>query len=83
MLFEVTCHCGRSIGDLYPLYCEMRREVVDEELKRLNRDIAPDRAHLIQDFKPQLGNVLDQLEIKLECCRTRFLTSVDFESLYA
>lgn len=82
MLFAIVCHCGRSIGDLYPVYSALRNMIMDAELKKLGRNISPDRLHLATDFQPRLGGVLDQLGINLECCRTRFLTSVEFEELY-
>jgi DNA-directed RNA polymerase subunit N (RpoN/RPB10) len=82
MIFAITCHCGRSIGDLYPIYNALRQEVIDEELKSLGRDISPDLTYLATDFQPKLGEILDKLEINLECCRTRFLTSVEFDDLY-
>jgi DNA-directed RNA polymerase subunit N (RpoN/RPB10) len=82
MIFAVVCNCGRSIGDLYMVYSEMRKGVIDAELAKLGRPIDPDLTHLATDFKPQLGVVLDKLGITAECCRVRFLTSVEFDDLY-
>lgn len=82
MIFTVVCHCGRSIGELYPIYTALRQEVMDRELAKLGRDIAPDLTYLATDFQPELGEILDNLGVELECCRTRFLTSVEFDDLY-
>lgn len=65
------------------LYSEMRKEVIESELKKLGRPIEPDLTHLATDFQPVMGEILDKLGITLECCRVRFLTSVEFDDLAA
>ena len=82
MLFPVVCTCGRSIGDLHPIYTVLRQQVIDAELKKIGRNIDPDQTQLATDFHPQLGEILDNLGIELDCCRVRFLTNVEFNDLY-
>jgi DNA-directed RNA polymerase subunit N (RpoN/RPB10) len=62
----VVCHCGRSIGPLYMIYREMRKD----RLIAHNKDhIAPWLLQITSDSPIETGDILDDLGLDLDCCR--------------
>jgi DNA-directed RNA polymerase subunit N (RpoN/RPB10) len=76
----IVCYCGREIGCLYPLYSELRRRKIFAELGDV--DIDPDVAIFTPELQVEMGDILDQLNLKLQCCRARMLTQVPFYDVY-
>jgi DNA-directed RNA polymerase subunit N (RpoN/RPB10) len=76
----VVCYCGRSIGDLYDLYVELRRRKIISEHGELNID--PDVVAFSDTLQVHTGDILDKLNLKLDCCRARMLSQVEFYDLY-
>lgn len=75
MIVPVRCFgCGRVIADQYLYYC---REISKRKLTK-GMDISK-VVYLTKDFKEKMveGEVLDELGVTRQCCRTVFLTHVD------
>lgn len=78
----VTCWCGRSLGDLFPLYQELKRRKYEEYFKKTGIEIAPTRVPICTDVQIDVGDILDALHIKCECCRTRMISQIEFKEYY-
>lgn len=77
----IVCTCGRSLGDIYDIFRAMRRDIQEEYFKQNNINADPSLV-FVGDFKVNLGGVLDQLQLKLPCCRTRMMTQVLYKDVY-
>jgi len=73
----IVCFCGRSLGDIYDLFIEMRRQKINAAL-----DGEEPVAFELAQQNIQLNDILDALHIRAECCRVRMLTQVEFKNYY-
>lgn len=78
----ILCVCGRSLGDLYDLYAEMRRDKYREFFAKSGIEIRPDYIPIAGDITVETGDILDALHLHLECCRTKMITQVLWEEVY-
>lgn len=76
----VVCFCGRELGCLYELFHILRCIRYSEEFG--DEVIDPSILGLMGDLKIELGDILDDLGIHMECCRSRMLTWVEIKELY-
>lgn len=75
----IRCFCGRSIGQYYILYNEMKRDKIQYQYGDLGAD--PD--YLQCAIIPvETGDILDNLNLHNDCCRARLLSQVRFMDLY-
>lgn len=77
----VVCYCGRSLGDLYDLFCAMRLSKYAEIYPETG-GIDPSLLATAEDGRVELGDVLDALGLHLDCCRVRMITQVEYKELY-
>lgn len=75
----IVCSCGRSIGDLYDLYLEMKNEKIEASA---DVEIDPLLLAITDSVSIDMSDVLDDLGLHVECCRTRITTLVQFKDLY-
>ncbi len=78
--YIVCTSCGREIGCLYTMFCEMRRDLFVSEFGDI--DIDPALIPLTQDFQVELGSILDSMGLTMSCCRTKMISQVEFKELY-
>lgn len=76
----IVCYCGRSIGDLFDVFKAMRNELYMTTFGHTVFD--PSMLAIMPDLQVELGEVLDNLHLHLDCCRARMLTQVEFKELY-
>ncbi len=79
MLIPIKCFtCGMVIADKYRYYKE---KVLSKKLENLNKsDLENTEYFTLQNTKKSIeGNILDEIGIKRQCCRTAMLTHVDIE----
>lgn len=77
MIIPVKCFtCGKVLGNKYDYYL---REV--RKLKLAKGDDVDAVVYLTKEFaeKTPEGQVLDQLGLRMPCCRRHMLTHVDIE----
>jgi DNA-directed RNA polymerase subunit N (RpoN/RPB10) len=73
----IVCFCGKTIGHLYAAYIAIRGAMI----KAARGDVAPEMYHLaLSDV--ETGEILDQLGLRLSCCRTRMMSQVTYKELY-
>lgn len=77
----IVCLCGRSIGDLYDLFKQMKLEKIIE-LYGTSENIDPTLLSICEDTKLRLDDVFEALNINMDCCRVRMMTMVEFKDLY-
>jgi DNA-directed RNA polymerase subunit N (RpoN/RPB10) len=82
MFITVLCTCGKSIGAYFPAFKKMREIKIKETLESQSTSILSDMMILNQESQPLLGEVLDMMNITLECCRQKFLTTAEFSQYY-
>ncbi len=74
----VLCFCGRSLADIYDLFVALRRE----KYAAAYADIDPYYLPISATVRVDLVDVFEQLNIHMDCCRTRLLTQVEFKNIY-
>lgn len=82
MYCYIVCpECGYCLAHVFGLYLAMKKKKLEEYLKEHFDDIDPQylNMHGLYDFK--LGDVLDDLQIRLDCCRTHMLAQVEIREL--
>jgi len=82
MLYPVQCTCGRAIGDLADAFKLLRYRKIQKIMDDTDRVINPHVLAMVDDLQPDLGDILDQLGLHIECCRTKMMTTVEFWELY-
>lgn len=78
----VTCWCGRSLGDLFPLYTEMKRRKYEEYNKKHGVNIKPTRVPISSDVRVDVGDILDKLHVHTDCCRARLISQIEYKEYY-
>jgi DNA-directed RNA polymerase subunit N (RpoN/RPB10) len=78
----IVCFCGRSSAELYDLFIALRRERYEEYISKNNIVVKGDYIKSTNQIPIELGDILDDLNLKLACCRTRMLCQVMFNDLY-
>lgn len=83
----IVCFCGRSLGDLYDVFCLMRRAKYEQACKKAdknadNTDIDPSSIPLTESLQVDLVDVFEQLNLHLDCCRIRIQSQVEFKNIY-
>jgi DNA-directed RNA polymerase subunit N (RpoN/RPB10) len=75
MIIPVRCtNCGRVLGNLYTYY---NNKVNEQKIKKkipLDKTIYFSEDNITKTIE---GNILDELELYGQCCRTIMLTHVD------
>lgn len=80
MYVIVICPCGRSLGDIYDLYCAMRDDMYAAAYKEIGVEYDPTVVALMPVIEVPMESVLDALQLKLACCRTRILCAVEMKT---
>lgn len=78
----IVCWCGRSIGDLFPLFNAMKQEKYEEYCKKNGIVIEPKRVTVSSDVHVDVGDILDALHLHTDCCRSRMITQIEFKEYY-
>lgn len=78
MYCYILCFCGRSIGDLYDLFCAMRAAVYEANKQTVN----PAKAPITDQVAVDISTVLDDLGLHMQCCRVRISTQVEMKEVY-
>jgi DNA-directed RNA polymerase subunit N (RpoN/RPB10) len=82
----IVCRCGRSLGDIYDLFCYLRQERYLEELDKIfaTNKLVIDPAFLpFTDFAQiKLDDIFDDLCLDMLCCRAIINTQVEFKAVY-
>lgn len=78
----ILCYCGRCLSDIYDLFRELKSRKFATAYAALGMDIDPVQIAISGELDVELGDVLDQLNLHLDCCRTHIITQVEFKELY-
>lgn len=76
----IVCFCGCALGHLCDVFQAIKRERMVEEFGE--GVIDPAMTAVITGLSVQLGDVLDDLGFKNECCRSRLISYVEFKEVY-
>ncbi len=74
----VVCFCGRTIGDLYDAFKELRKR----KYMNLDSEVDPKLYAITESVQIDLVDVFEQLNLHMDCCRTRMNTLVEFKDIY-
>ena len=74
----IVCFCGRSLGDLYDIF-KLLREI---KYQKLDSEVDPMLYAITESVQIDLVDVFEQLNIHMDCCRTRMNTQVEFKDIY-
>jgi len=77
----ILCSCGNSIGDLYELFQAMKFDKQQAYFEAHAIDVDPAILPIVDDIDISVGDILDQLNIRLECCRVKIMTQVMFKDM--
>lgn len=83
--YVVCPSCGWCIGQISPLFDAMRKDRYAAALKEKGIDVDTANHEMIQSnegVSVELGDILDKLGVRMECCRVKLLTQVQFYSIY-
>jgi len=81
MLTPVVCFdCGLPVGDEEDLFREMRAELVERVLRERGTD--PASAPADAGLQIDCGEILDELNVHMGCCRTRLISALIFTDLH-
>lgn len=78
----IRCYCGRPLGDIYELFKALRLKAYMKYFEDQGIDISPDCIPFSEDIKVELKDVFTELNIGVQCCKTRLLTQVEFSEYY-
>lgn len=78
----VRCYCGRSIGDLYDIYTSIKLARYQEVYEKSDYVYDPKTMALNTRIQVEMGDVLDALGLKMECCRARMITQIEFKDFW-
>jgi DNA-directed RNA polymerase subunit N (RpoN/RPB10) len=73
--------CGNSLGELYPAFCK-KREIKYREYCKANKINIQPTYRFMSQVGLNLGDILDWLELRSDCCRTAMMTQVLFREVY-
>ena len=76
----IVCYCGRSIGDLYDLFKELRAAKFADSFGEF--DIDPSMIPITEELQVDLDDIFKSLHIHVPCCRTRLMSQIEFKELY-
>jgi len=76
----IVCYCGRSLGDLYDLFKELRAAEFRKKFGKL--EIDPGMIATAEDLQVELDGVFKMLHLNLQCCRVRMMSQIEFKELY-
>lgn len=76
----IVCVCGRSIGDLFDLFKAMQKEKYTSRFGDIEFD--PDMIAVNPALQVEVGDILDDLKLTNECCRTKMICQVEFKEVY-
>jgi len=81
MLTPVVCfNCGLAVGDKEDLFREMRSERVEKVLRERGTD--PSQAPADAGLQIDCGDILDDLNVHMSCCRTRLISALIFTDIH-
>lgn len=81
MLTPTVCFtCGLPVGDVEDIFRKLRAERVREVLKE--RDTTVTQAAVDAGLQIDCTDILDDLGIEEDCCRTRLTTAMVFGDYY-
>lgn len=78
----ILCFCGRSLGDLYDLFCAMKITKYAAAYEEAGIDIDPYLLPLCESIQVDLVDVFEALGLHMDCCRNHLLTQQEFKGLY-
>lgn len=79
MLTPAVCtSCGKPIGHFVTIF----RRIRENRTKQKMGDTLPEYASIDGQFVVQMGDVLDNLGITMECCRTIMTTDLPLRDTY-
>lgn len=82
MYCYIVCpECGKCLAHVYDLYLAMKQARLEEFLQDDLNDINPIYLNIFNLNGVKLGDILDDLAIRLDCCRTHMISQVEFSSL--
>ncbi len=76
MLTPVVCKCGLPVADVATVYREIRQQRAKEALKKNN--CTPPQAMISPNLNIDMSDVLKDLRVDRDCCRTTLTTAMDF-----
>ncbi len=83
--YIVCLSCGRNIGSLWPAFKAMRADAHEAAVTAAGYDVRTVNERILASsgaVTVELGEILDQLGINMECCRTKMLTQKPFYDYY-
>ncbi len=78
----ILCFCGRSLGDLYDLFCAMRAQRYEEAYKEMGTVIDPLFIPFSDSFNITLADIFEALHINQVCCRMHIHTQIEYKHVY-
>jgi DNA-directed RNA polymerase subunit N (RpoN/RPB10) len=81
MLVPIVCFtCGLPLGDVEDLFLTLRAEKVRKELEA--RGTVATQAAFDAGLQVECADILDELGIVYDCCRTHLVTAMIFTDYY-
>lgn len=78
----IICTCGRCIGPLRDLFITLRNQAYADGLSIHISELDDEYITIArEDLQIPLQQILDDLGLHLECCRTRMIANVEFREL--
>ncbi len=78
----IVCpECGKCLACVYDIFMKMRRDRIEEHLQESFVDIDPFFLQLYEMQGVKFGDILDDLNIKVMCCRVHMIAQVEIREL--
>ena len=78
----IVCFCGRSLGDIYDVYKQMRLNKYKKEYGEAASTMDPHLMTLSNVAEVVVDDILNKLHLKTICCRARMISQVEFKEYY-
>ena len=76
----IRCLCGMPLGDLYDIFVAIKTARYVKILG--NQEFDPYMLPITEAATVEMGDVLDAMGLRLDCCRGRMVGQVEFKSCY-
>lgn len=78
---RIICNCGRSLGDLYDLFSEIRKDIYKDQYATIG-NIDPTLLAVTESMPIEMGVYLDKLKLFTSCCRVIMITQISFKEIF-
>lgn len=83
MIPPVRCHtCGKPIAIYHSAFKYLLQQKMTVALSKHAGGVLPEMMALSDELQPEMGEILNELNLTRSCCRQKILTAASFSEYY-